>query len=330
MHARSVSTTAILLFIHATFIHVTFIHVTKSSAQQTPAPGSAQVVGCPTVLPVAEGERSIIVPTIAPQVPAPHVAALPQPSQHEAAMTMLREKLAQRDQLQREITALRESTQSPEQISVTVKMVEINRTKLRQLNVDWSTFGDGKDKSIDVAALLGIKAGAASASPQTLNYHTNVDPAILAIFDSLERQQLSRVLAAPTVVTISGRPASINVGGELPATQPEVSGGVKKQNYGTQVNLTAVSLGDNRVRIDVRPRVSELDTSHASVVNGQQVPSVSVREFDTSVEMEFGTTTVMSGLVQERKMAKSSWLGRSNEQVEEVALVLIVSPQIVR
>ena len=72
--------------------------------------------------------------------------------------------------------------------------------------------------------------------------------------------------------------------------QPEVSGGVKNQNYGTQVDLTAVSLGDNRVRIDVRPRVSELDSSHASVVNGQQVPSVSVREFDTSVEMEFGKT----------------------------------------
>ena len=137
---------------------MTFIHVTKSMLR-TPAPGSAQVVGCPTVLPVAEGERSIIVPTIAPQVPAPHVAALPQPSQHEAAMTLLREKLAQRDQLQRERTALA-STQSPEQISVTVKMVEINRTKLRQLNVDWSTFGDGKDKSVDVAGLLGIKAAA--------------------------------------------------------------------------------------------------------------------------------------------------------------------------
>jgi Flp pilus assembly secretin CpaC len=325
MHARSVGSIVILLFVHATFIHVNM-----SSAQQAPAPGSSQVAGCPTVLPVAEGERSIVVPTVAPQIPAPHVATLPQPSQHEAAMMLLREKLAQRDQLQREIDALRASTQTPEQISVTVKVVEINRTKLRQLNVDWSTFGDGKDKSVDVAALLGIKPGPASAAPQPLNFHTNVDPAILAIFDSLERQQVSRVLAAPTVVTTSGHPASINIGGELSAPQPEASGGLKNQKYGTQVDLDAVSLGDNRVRIHVRPRVSELDPGHAASTNGQQLPAVSVRQFDTIVEMEFGKTTVMSGLVQEHKTAKSNWLGRDNEQVEEVALMLIMSPQIVR
>jgi hypothetical protein len=55
-----------------------------------------------------------------------------------------------------------------------------------------------------------------------------------------------------------------------------------------------------------------------------------VRQLDTSVEMEFGKTTIMSGMVQQRKGANANWFSREEGEVEEIALMLIVTPQIVR
>jgi Flp pilus assembly secretin CpaC len=329
---RALSVVSNVIFIFSCAITV--------QAQPPAAPNAAQGTGCPTVLPVAEGERSIVVPTVAPNVVAPHVeppaqqpphiASRPQSPQHEAAKSLLREKLAQRDQLQREIAALRESTQTPEQISVQVKMVEINRTKLRKLGVDWSTFNNGQPTQTDLAGLLGTKPAAASTTAPGVSLQTNVDPAVLEIITALERQNVTRVLAMPTVVMTSGRPASLNIGTDLPIPDPAAPGGVRVEKCGTQVDLTAVSLGDNRVRIDVRPRVSEINAEHAVVVNGAKVPAISVRQLDTSLEMEFGKTTIMSGMVQQRKAANANWLGRENGEVEEIALMLIVTPQIVR
>lgn len=311
----------------------------SAHAQQVTAQNAAQGAGCPTVLPVAEGERSIVVPSIAPNVVAPHVdapaqqpphvASRPQSPEYEAAKSLLREKLAQRDQLQREIAALRESTQTPEQISVQVSMVDINRTKLRKLGVDWSTFNDGKSTQTDLASLFGTRPAAASATMPGVAVQTNVEPAVLDIITALERQNVARVLTMPSVVTTSGRPASLNIGTELPILDPAAPGGIRVEKCGTQVDLTAVSLGDNRVRIDVRPRASAVDIEHAIVVNGAKVPAMYVRQLDTSVEMEFGKTTIMCGMVQQSKVANANWFSREEGEFEEIALVLIITPQIV-
>ncbi len=76
--------------------------------------------------------------------------------------------------------------------------------------------------------------------------------------------------------------------------------------------------------------MSEINAEHSVVVNGANVPAISVRQLDTSVEMEFGKTTIMSGMVQQRKAAPANWFSRENGEVEEIALLLIVTPQIVR
>ena len=225
---------------------------------------------CPTVLPETAGERSVVVPTLAPQVATPRVASRPTPAVH-AAQSLLSEKLAERDRLQREISALQEPTKTPEQILVRVKMMEVNLTKLRQRGIDWAALASG-----------------------------TVDSTALESFDALDHQNLGKVLAKPSVVTTSGRPASICVGGEFPVPMPAEDGGVKIQKYGTQLDVMAIALGDNKVRLNVRPRVSELDASRGIVVAGQQVPALTVRECDFSSEMEFGKSVVLSGLVQER------------------------------
>jgi Flp pilus assembly secretin CpaC len=329
---RALSVVSNVIFIFSCAITV--------QAQPPAAPNAAQVTGCPTVLPVAEGERSIVVPTVAPNAVAPHVeplaqqpphiASRPQSPQHEAAKTLLREKLAQRDQLQREIAALRESTQTPEQFSVEVKMIEINRTKLRKLGVDWSTFKNGQPTQTDLAALLGAKPAAASTTAPGVSLTANVDPAVLDVIAALERGNVSRVLASPTIVVMSGQPGTLHVGSEIAVPSPDSPGGVRTQKSGTEVDLTAEAVGDNRVRIRVRPRVSEPVVSSVVNQNGETMPALSVRQLDTAFEAEFGKTTILSGLVQERTETTINSLGGRSDEKQEIALMLIVTPQIVR
>ena len=298
-------------------------------SEEVAVPESEQVASCPTVLPVAEGERSIVVPTVAPHVEAPHVASRPLSTEHEAAKSLLKEKLAERDRLQREIAALREATQTPEQMLVRVKMLEIDLTKLRRLGVDLTTLVNGQAQNVDVAAFVESGTFTISGTPQAAKHDAaNVDRGMLDLFEALEQRNVAKVLAEPSMVVTTGRPASLCVGGEFPVPVENLHS-AKFRKYGTQLDLVAESLGDNRVRIDVRPRVSELDSSRAIKVGDVDVPALTVRECDLSREMTLGQTAVVAGLVQERQVSVMTESGARTE-VQEVALVVVVTPEIVR
>ena len=112
-------------------------------------------------------------------------------------------------------------------------------------------------------------------------------------------------------VVVSGRPASVNVGGEFPL--PGIDGRpVEFRQFGTQLDLVAVTTGNNQVRLEIRARVSELDDAHAIVISGARVPRLNVREFNTAIEMAFGQTAVLSGLVQKRTESRRTAIGRSS------------------
>lgn len=306
-------------------------------SEEVAAPESAWADSCPIVLPAEEGERSIVVPATAPIVgmppnQAPHVASRTQTPEQHANHSLLQEKLAQRDRLQREIAALRESTQMPEQILVRVKVLEVNLTKLRQANLDLTAQVGGQTQSVAIAALLdGRATHSATAAPPSHNfanfaYIANSD---LGAFAALERRQLGKVLAEPSLVVLDGRKASFNVGGQVPIPGP-VDAPATHVDYGTKLDVTATCLGNNRVRLLVRPRIAELDNSNGIVVDGKTVPAAKVREVDFGSEVEFGKSVLMSGLIQERTETKSGWSLRKNEETHQIALVVVVTPEIVR
>jgi Flp pilus assembly secretin CpaC len=332
MRARNWWCGVVLLTFHSTF----------AWSEEPISPAGRQITSCPTVLPAEEGERSIVVPTTAQyvdlpvaQVPlnyVPHVATRTLPADAAAAQALLKEKLVQRDQLQHEIASLRESTQTPEQILVRVKLLEVNLTKLRQAGVDLSAVVDGKPQPVAIAALLdGRAANPATATP-THNYanYASIDNAGLGIFAALEQQGLGRVLANPQLVVVDGRAASINVGGQVPIHAPSDSP-TSHIEFGTKVEITATCLGNNRVRLAVHPRIAELDSGLGIVVGGKPVPATRVREIDFASEVEFGKSALMSGLVQERTVSsKSGWSLRKSEEKHEIALVVVVTPELLR
>jgi len=96
------------------------------------------------------------------------------------------------------------------------------------------------------------------------------------------------------------------------------------------------------LRLDVAPEVSERDASSAVSLNGTIVPGLSVRRVNTQVEMRFGETLVLGGLILQREVEvrhKLPFLGdipligsafsRRTSDVGETEVLIMVTPQMV-
>ena len=170
------------------------------------------------------------------------------------------------------------------------------------------------------------------------------DTTFFGFIEALRRYDLMKVLAEPTLVTVSGRPAFFNSGGEFPIIIPQSLGtsSIEFKKFGTQIDFVPIVLGNGNIRLEVRPRVSEIDNTRSVTINSTTVPGLRVREVDTGVEMKPGQTLALAGLVQTRVEAQSSglpWLAdlpylgvpfrRNTESINEIELLILVTPQVI-
>jgi pilus assembly protein CpaC len=224
------------------------------------------------------------------------------------------------------------------EIMLKVKVMEVSRTKLRELGFDWDWIIDGGF----VSSFVGDIANTVS---ETFRFRiTSGNDSFTGFLAALEQHDLAKILAEPVLTTVSGRPAKFLVGGEFPILIPQSLGTVTidYKDFGTRVDFLPVVLGNGNIRLEVRPRVSELDETNGVFINGTNVPALRVREIDTGVELKAGQTLALAGLVQQRVVASSRglpvisqipYLGvpfrRVRESVEEVELLILVTPEFV-
>jgi Flp pilus assembly secretin CpaC len=227
---------------------------------------------------------------------------------------LLQQKCMELDRLQDEIKQLRQATGTPEQIRVDVQMLEVNLTKLREKGIDTGWFANGYVSESDLKQLAG------ESQPEQLNDS-------LQFVNWLRRENLAKTLADPTVVVVSDQQASLHVGGEFPIPN---DGGAKPvvgfRRFGTELKVAASALGDNQVRLDYKARVSEIDHSHVLQVDGEQVPGLRVREFDSGCQLSFGESVIMAGLVQNRVEAQEGPNREVIEKTIDVGLMLVITP----
>ncbi|NLX94662.1 MAG: histidine kinase [Rhodopirellula sp.] len=245
-----------------------------------------------------------------------------------------------------------------QQVLLHVKVMEISRTKLRTLGFDWSALGDHTAVYSAVSGLLAAaSSGAASAGSatgstaivstgtQTMGFHVvDGSSAFFGVLEALRQDNLMKVLAEPTLVTVSGRPAFFNVGGEIPVLVPQSLGtvAIEWKKFGTQVDFVPIVLGNGQIRLEVRPRVSEIDPTRSVTLDTYTIPGLRVREVETGVEMKAGQTLAIAGLVQERTEAVRRGLpwvselpyagalfGRVREERNEIELLILVTPELI-
>ncbi len=248
-----------------------------------------------------------------------------------------------------------------QQIALKVKVMEVSRTKLRRAGFDWS-YIDGNTAIVQsVSGLLGgvaagVAANAVTGDPATPPTATATgsdtvrfqivdgNRGFFGFIDALRQYDLIKVLAEPTLVTVSGRPASFNSGGEFPVIVPQSLGtvSIEYREFGTRVDFVPLVLGNGSLRLEVRPSVSEIDPARSVVINNITVPGLRTRWVDTAVEMQAGQTLALAGLIQNRVEARNRglpwladlpWVGAAfrhvQEEVNEIELLIMVTPEFV-
>ena len=236
-----------------------------------------------------------------------------------------------------------------QQVMLHVQVMEVSRTKLRSLGFDWAYFS-GDDYIIQsVSGLIGQAASDAGSvvgtGGETINFGiVNGDNAFFGFLEALRENDLAKILSEPTLVTVSGRAASFNSGGEFPILVPQSLGtiAIEYKQFGTRVDFVPIVLGNGSIRLEVRPQVSEMDNANGVTYNGLRVPGLRTRWVDTAVEMKAGQTLALAGLIQTRVEAQNRgipwladlpWAGaafrRVEEQKNEIELVVTVRPELV-
>ena len=236
-----------------------------------------------------------------------------------------------------------------QQVLLKVKVMEISRTKLRQLGVDWAWFGGGGDFAVSRPGSLISEFTSGDGSIETLGdtFSFGVisdSSAFFGVLDALQNREVAKILAEPNLVAVSGRPAQFNVGGEVPILIPQSLGtsSIEFKPFGTQVDFLPIVLGNGNIRLEVRPRISFLDPSNGIRLNEIDVPGFNVRQIDTAVEMKAGQTFAIAGLVQERTESRNRGLPylsdvpvlgvpfrRTLDEVNEIELLILVTPEFV-
>ncbi len=235
-----------------------------------------------------------------------------------------------------------------QQVLLKVKIMEVSRTKLRSVGFDWAQVSGENYAVSSVSGILrsvATNAGSVFSGSGTMNFGIiNGNNAFFGFLDALQQNNLAKILADPTIVAISGRPAHFNVGGELPYLVPAGLGqvSIEFKPYGTQVDFVPIVLGNGNIRLEVRPRVSEIDDTRGVDLGDNRVPAFNVREVDTAVEMKAGQTLALAGLVQTRVeavhrgypyLSDLPYIGalfrNVKEEVNEIELLILVTPELV-
>ena len=184
-----------------------------------------------------------------------------------------------------------------QQVILKVRVAEMDRDVRKDLQATTSfTQNIGKVPGLDT--ILFTTAPAAPTitafATGTLRTRTNVfgDPA----FQVLERQNLVKTLAEPTLTAISGETASFLSGGEFPFPAGLDENGqtiFEFREFGIRLNFTPVVLDKGRIRLQISTEISSL----GAVIDGRQ--SLIQKRTDTTIELPSGGTLMISGLLKD-------------------------------
>ena len=87
--------------------------------------------------------------------------------------------------------------------------------------------------------------------------------------DAIKDEGLIKILAEPTLITLSGKTAYFLAGGEFPVPVPQTGGGLRNtitieyKPFGVGLNFTPTVLSNGKISMEISPEVSELDFSIA-------------------------------------------------------------------
>jgi len=244
------------------------------------------------------------------------------------------------------------------QVMLEVRVAEMAKSLVKRLGINFNYVDGGEFGISTLGGLTQLvkpeQANLGSGGP----FGLLVSPAVNALFrfnaggatwtgfvDALKEDGLVKILAEPTLVTLSGQTANFLAGGEFPVPVPQGLGtvAVEYKSFGVGLSFSPTVLSKDKINIKVTPEVSELDFTTAVVLEGFVVPGLRTRKAATTVELGDGQSFAIAGLLQESirdSLQKYPLLGdipilgtlfRSRSfQKNETELIIVITPRLVK
>ncbi|MBL0915717.1 MAG: type II and III secretion system protein family protein, partial [Sphingopyxis sp.] len=208
-------------------------------------------------------------------------------------------------------------TATPLQVNLQVRIAEVNRTLLKEISGNVLT----QDRSGGFlgGVFRGRQAGTITQNPDGSTTYNITNPSgtnslapagrlfgldVIASLDLGERSGMVVTLAQPNLTALSGETADFLAGGEFPIPIPGNFAGttIEYRKYGVSLAYTPTVLSNGRISLRVRPEVSELSTEGAIELDGFQIPALTIRRAETTVELGSGESFMIAGLMNNRSI----------------------------
>ncbi len=228
-----------------------------------------------------------------------------------------------------------------QQVMLSVKVAEIARTEMRSLDAQFNAAGltgnwklggvNGgarfpdvvfNDPALGASGRVPAIRGNAPFGPVIDEFAPNDmvigDKGLFASFLSddflfnmalnvAKDKGLAKVLAEPTLTTLTGQEAHFLSGGEFPIPVPQGNDSISIEfkEFGVGLTFLPVVLGSGAINLTINVTVSELVQANSVLIDAGDtlsrfvIPSLSKRSTSTTVELKDGQTIAIAGLINE-------------------------------
>lgn len=270
-----------------------------------------------------------------------------------------------------------------QQVMVEVRVAEVARSELKRMNARFNAFGvrgnwsgggvnggasfpDARFGSTQLRVPSVDSSGSSVIAPVLDEFMPNdlviANQGIFTSYlsesfafnlalDAAKEQGLAKILAEPTLTTLTGQEATFLSGGEfpIPVPQSDRSVTVSFKDFGISLKVLPVVLAGDRINTRLEVSVSEISNATSVVINPSQtnstfiVPSLSRRNATGTVELADGQTIALAGLFSDNVRSLASRfpglgsipvlgaLFRSQDFVKgNTELVILVTPRLAR
>ncbi|WDA39898.1 type II and III secretion system protein family protein [Erythrobacter sp. BLCC-B19] len=257
-------------------------------------------------------------------------------------------------------------TATPLQVNLQVKFAEVSRSLVREIGANLTSADSTNGFQIGIGTGRGAVVQYNPGGPVGTNVTEGGDGTsvisttggttlaglgrlfgvdLAGTLDLSERLGLVTTISEPNLTALSGETATFLAGGEFPIPIAQGLGQVTVQfrQFGVSLAYTPTVLSNGRISMRVRPEVSELSTQGAITLNGFQVPAITTRRTETTIELGSGQSFMIAGLMSansQNQLEKAPGLGdvpilgnlfRSRQfRKGETELVIIVTPYLVK
>jgi len=240
--------------------------------------------------------------------------------------------------------------ESEDLVEISIDVIELSKDASQVLGVTWpAQFKYGEQEAFGGGDITVTPSGQTFRPFFDILAGTQLRSSIGATIDFLVSNGKAEILSNPKLACVSGKEASLQIGGSVPVLTTADEGGtaVEYQSFGISMNISPIVRPDGLVELNLSVDVSDVaDTLTLGSPSNTtaSAPSTTSRSTSTVVLMKDQETLGISGLIKKKSsevIRKLPWLAdvpvlgtffkhTSKSSGGDIELVILVTPRIKR